>query len=681
MSEAVSTFAAAPAGMAGTVEALASCAASAGCEVWMYDAQSRELTELGSSKRCRCTASAARQLHDAMLRRQLHVIANPKTARGIPAAMAAGDSKHQAMALIPMWNGDDLLGIVCRRYSSARVARHSSDSQLVTALASLGSVAIAKAHALDQHAERERDNELLVRSIHVSGFEGDDSQMAALAEQAAAAVHAKCCGIWMHNSGHLRLIASHGVTPAALRGAQRLPIRTPFLDRVRIAGDHLQAWALDTLDAAVGTEFELLGFGSSVLVHPVYDDTGFVGMLVLDPGNAAATEREMTLLGIIAKQVAVTAQRARMTRAIAKRSRHLAHTPRLARALARQRDPEAVAQIASRELHEGFGYGRVSIALRDGDHMRIVANSGMLARSGTAVTRTPVIDRVAEVGRPYVSCSAGNADIIEQIEVGRSRVEDANAPAGCRSQLVVPITDGSSVCMGVIAVYERDPDGIGEDDLNLLQTIADQLAATLEQATLFESLERNWMRTVEALSTALEAKDAYTLDHAKSITDLSAAVGQRLGMRGDEIRDLKLGALLHDIGKIGVPGDILNKQGPLNDAEFETMKQHTIIGEQIIAPIEFLEGVRPMVLHEHERWDGRGYPHGLGGEDIPLGARIIFVCDAWHAMTSNRPYREALPIEEARNRLLAGSGTQFDPTVISAFFEVVDREPELAGIA
>jgi HD-GYP domain-containing protein (c-di-GMP phosphodiesterase class II) len=148
-------------------------------------------------------------------------------------------------------------------------------------------------------------------------------------------------------------------------------------------------------------------------------------------------------------------------------------------------------------------------------------------------------------------------------------------------------------------------------------------------------------------------------------------------MADQQVHDLKLGALLHDIGKIGVPSEILGKPGPLTADEFEVMKQHTIIGEQILAPIEFLEEVRPMVLHEHENWDGTGYPHGLQGEDIPLGARIIFVCDAFHAMTSNRPYRKALPIEEAVERLKRGSGKQFDPTVINAFFNVYETERHL----
>jgi HD-GYP domain-containing protein (c-di-GMP phosphodiesterase class II) len=123
-----------------------------------------------------------------------------------------------------------------------------------------------------------------------------------------------------------------------------------------------------------------------------------------------------------------------------------------------------------------------------------------------------------------------------------------------------------------------------------------------------------------------------------------------------------------------VPTEILSKNGPLTDVEFEVMKEHTIIGERIIADVESLQGVRPLVLHEHERWDGRGYPHGLEGEQIPLGARIIFVCDSWHAMTSDRPYRAAMDDEAALAELRAGAGTQFDPAVVEVFCQLTEQE-------
>jgi putative nucleotidyltransferase with HDIG domain len=183
---------------------------------------------------------------------------------------------------------------------------------------------------------------------------------------------------------------------------------------------------------------------------------------------------------------------------------------------------------------------------------------------------------------------------------------------------------------------------------------------------LYERLERAYMGTAEALAVALEAKDAYTAEHARSIVDQAEAVGRALGMDEEALRELRLGAVFHDIGKIAIPEAILHKRGPLSPDEREVVEQHTVIGEQILAPVEFLENVRRLVRHEHERWDGDGYPDGLAGEAIPLGSRIILACDALHAMTSDRPYRQAMSGPDAMAELRLHSGTQFDPRVVDA---------------
>jgi HD-GYP domain-containing protein (c-di-GMP phosphodiesterase class II) len=137
------------------------------------------------------------------------------------------------------------------------------------------------------------------------------------------------------------------------------------------------------------------------------------------------------------------------------------------------------------------------------------------------------------------------------------------------------------------------------------------------------------------------------------------------------LRLLRLGAAFHDIGKLGIPEATLNKRGALTEEERELLEQHTVIGERILAPVEFLADVLPLVRHAHERYDGYGYPDGLAGEAIPLGARIIFACDAWDAMTTDRPYRKALSAAEAAKEMQRGSGSQFDPEVVEAVMQVV----------
>src|SRR5579864_314971 len=186
-------------------------------------------------------------------------------------------------------------------------------------------------------------------------------------------------------------------------------------------------------------------------------------------------------------------------------------------------------------------------------------------------------------------------------------------------------------------------------------------------------LEQSYLTTIEALATALDAKDSHTEAHSRETAALSRAVGRRLGLDEEALRFLEYAALLHDIGKIGIPGYILNKPGPLDADEIAMMREHPVIGERIVASVPFLHRIRPIVRAEHERWDGAGYPDGLKGEAIPIEARIIHACDALQAMSSDRPYRPAMPRSWIISEIRAQTGRQFDPRVADALLEVIEQ--------
>jgi len=244
-----------------------------------------------------------------------------------------------------------------------------------------------------------------------------------------------------------------------------------------------------------------------------------------------------------------------------------------------------------------------------------------------------------------------------------------------------PVVPGASYAVARFEVEGRggsilaaiETEDFGERELRLLGGVAHQAKLAIANASTYEGLEQTFVSTVEALANALEANDEYTSKHARWITDLSLKVGRELGLDEVALKRLELGALLHDIGKIGIPSDVLSKPGRLTFDERAIMQTHPTLGERIIAPIERLQHVRPVVRHCHERWDGRGYPDGLAGEAIPLESRIIFVCDAYHAMTTDRPYRKRLSHPEAVRRLREGSGSQFDPRVVEVCLGVVNE--------
>ncbi len=183
---------------------------------------------------------------------------------------------------------------------------------------------------------------------------------------------------------------------------------------------------------------------------------------------------------------------------------------------------------------------------------------------------------------------------------------------------------------------------------------------------------RRFKATVEALCAALSARDGYTGEHSAETLELVNAVTGQLDLPVDAVETISDVALLHDIGKIGIPNEVLHEPGKLNDEQWEIMKQHPVIGERIVARIPGLEAVAKAIRHEHERWDGNGYPDGLKGDTIPLASRIVLVCDAFHAMTSDRPYREAMPVEDARAELVRNAGTQFDPVIVGALLSSLD---------
>jgi putative nucleotidyltransferase with HDIG domain len=207
----------------------------------------------------------------------------------------------------------------------------------------------------------------------------------------------------------------------------------------------------------------------------------------------------------------------------------------------------------------------------------------------------------------------------------------------------------------------------------MLETLASQAAIAIENARLFEDTQRIYYETLKSLARALEARDDYTRGHSERVADLSLAIAQDLGLDDEQLHLIYNSALLHDIGKIGVRDAILLKPRKLTEQEMAVIRKHPTFGNAILGPLKFLGEVSELVKHHHERWDGTGYPSGLKGEAIPLASRIIAVADTYDAMTSTRPYRAAIPHQDAIDEIRREAGSQLDPTVVEAFLRVVER--------
>ena len=345
---------------------------------------------------------------------------------------------------------------------------------------------------------------------------------------------------------------------------------------------------------------------------------------------------------------------------------------RLSARLAPLVEPEEICRVTVEELHHSFDYHLADIhRLEPEGTLRLVAGAGPLMAelepesAWVQAAGAGVRGRVARDGQRQLVRDTGQDP-------------DFMGPAGRSghpgSELCVPIAvDGS--LWGVLNLEQDAVDGFSADDALLADTVAAQVGAALHRSVLYGELETAFTSTIAALSDALEANDAYTAAHAREVADLASRVAARVGMSAEQQRTLGYGALLHDIGKIALHPDILGKPGPLNPEELAQVRQHTLIGERLLARIPFFAGVQPLVRSAHERWDGDGYPDGLAGEGIPLGARVICACDAYHAMTSDRPYRRAMSHERAVSELRSGSGRQFDPAVVVALLAELESRP------
>ena len=348
-------------------------------------------------------------------------------------------------------------------------------------------------------------------------------------------------------------------------------------------------------------------------------------------------------------------------------SERLLVASRLASSLTSAHQPEEVAAEAVRQLHEHFDYYLAVVQRLDPDgNLRVVTAAGPLAETADFLAR----EQPVELGVNGRVARSGRAAMVNDTRLDSDYLS-RNPQTDPGSELSLPIPVAGST-WGVMNLEQRQRGAFSDEDLLLAHIVASQVGAAIYRCQLVGELEGAFLSTIGVLADAVELQDDYTGEHSSEVAELAVRVGERMGISGDELERLRYGALLHDVGKIGIPGELLRKPGPLTAAERERMDEHTAIGARMLERIPFLAPVAPLVRSAHERFDGGGYPDGLAGAEIPLGAMIIATCDAFHAMTSDRSYRRAMPQELAIGVLRVHSGTQFDPAVAAALSAELD---------
>jgi HD-GYP domain-containing protein (c-di-GMP phosphodiesterase class II) len=343
---------------------------------------------------------------------------------------------------------------------------------------------------------------------------------------------------------------------------------------------------------------------------------------------------------------------------------------RLTARLAATNDVDEMVTLVVEELHGTFAFYLAAIQRLDSDGvLRLVAGRGALA---DVMTEFLLVEQSLEDGINGRVARSGVSALVADTRADPDYIV-RDPQTDPRSELSVPIMVDRSV-WGVLNLEAPEPQAFGEADAVLVEVIAASLGSSLHRAFLVADLERTFTTTLTALMSTVEAKDAYTASHEQQVAELAERVALRLCSAASAARDVRYAALLHDVGKVAVPSEILLKPGPLDDAEWVTMQSHAAVGGELVARIDAFAHLAPAVRASHERWDGAGYPDGTSGEQIPLASRIIAACDTYEAMTTDRPYRRARTPGQARKELRRVAGTQLDPSVVEALLEELSSQ-------
>jgi HD-GYP domain-containing protein (c-di-GMP phosphodiesterase class II) len=385
-------------------------------------------------------------------------------------------------------------------------------------------------------------------------------------------------------------------------------------------------------------------------------------LTVKTPSRAGAKERQRRAEALNRHRADARVHSLAAVGELAYRREQLRLAARLTATLVQKSDVEEMAQLVVDELHETFAFYLAAIQRLDDDGvLRLIAGRGPLAEVMTEFLLTEqsaaegVNGRVARSGATaLVSDTAQDPDYI---------VRDPQTDPG--SELAVPIFVESSV-WGVLNIEATDAGALGEPDVVLIEAIAASFGVAVHRAKLVSDLEGAFTTALAALTSTVEAKDDYTACHGEDVALLAERVALRMQLSSAQARDVRYAAMLHDLGKVAIPSEILLKPGPLTDEEWVTMRSHAAIGGELVGRIDAFAHLAPAVRASHERWDGGGYPDGLAGKKIPLAARIIAACDTYDAIITDRPYRPARSTSEACAELSRVADTQLDPSVVDA---------------
>ncbi|MDK2871527.1 MAG: hypothetical protein PWQ16_879 [bacterium] len=435
------------------------------------------------------------------------------------------------------------------------------------------------------------------------------------------------------------------------------------LDRGTVAGYVAftgDVFKSDDLDSDTRIKRKYIKGVKSIIAIPLKVNGSVDGILFVSDGEEKAfTKYDEELLYMVVSLLSSSLDRIKFLNSINKKSQVMDLLYKLSLRLSRCLSEEEVYDVVIDFLKEVESYSKITIMTLEGEEL-------VLKRSYPS--RGKVVRLKLGEGITGWVALHGESVLVGDVSKDSRYVEWFE---GIKSELAVPVRVEGNI-YGVLNLESEIMGVFTEEDRWLLEAVATSMGIVLENISHLKDPEDNLFATTLALAKTIEYKDPYTRGHCERVMEYADALALRIGLSDVERKRLRYACILHDIGKIGVPGRILDKPGRLTDEEYEIVKRHPVLGEELLKEVPFLREISLLVRWHHERWDGRGYPDGLKGYEIPLESRIMAIADAFDAMTSDRPYRRALSKEEAIAQIRGGMGTQFDPVLASEFLSLIE---------
>jgi len=410
----------------------------------------------------------------------------------------------------------------------------------------------------------------------------------------------------------------------------------------------------------------------SILI-PLCSEDNLIGLLVLGDKKSGDiyTLQDIKFLELLAPEAAIAIKNAELFEEKNMRVRELTALNKLAFTLGTNLNLSAILNGALKQVMLVTQADSGSIMLLDED------NQVLTIKASKGLKKDVLKKTQLKVGEGIAGWVAKTREPLILVDDLDPRFQNEQKRQEIISAITVPLKSKEKV-IGVLSVNRKTSTEIfSKENLDVVVSFAGQLAVAIENAKLYKDLENTFIGTISALAAAVDAKDPYTYGHSNDVMEYAVAIAEQMQLPKHQIETIRIGAALHDIGKIGIDGSILNKPGKLNSEERLIINRHPTIAVNILESLDFLKEAVPLILFHHERYDGKGYPSGIAGEAIPIGARIIAVADSFNAMVSRRPYRPPMSFAAAIKELKDNVGTQFDPRAVSAFLEVLAKaEPK-----